>query len=457
MPLWDGRFGKELNKEVNDFNKSIEIDSKMYKEDILGSIAHSKMLSKQGIIEKEDYLKIEKGLLEILSDIESGALKIDMSEEDIHTFIETTLTEKIGNAGKKLHTARSRNDQVALDTRMYLKKEIESIKEYLIKFIEVLLNKAEENIETIMPGYTHLQRAQPITFAHYLMAYVEMLLRDLKRLDFTYEETNIMPLGSCALATTTHNIDRFFVKDELGFSDICYNSIDGVSDRDYLLDLSENIAMIMMHLSRFSEEIILFSSWEFKYIELDDAFSTGSSIMPQKKNPDITELIRGKCGRIYGNMNALFTMMKALPLAYNKDLQEDKEIIFESIKIVKTCLKVIAPMVETMLVNKENMLNAAKKGYINATDLADFLVKKGIPFRTAYKEVGLIVKYGIENERTLDEIDIKTYKEFDSAFDENLYDEIDLKKCVQKRTIPGGPAPEIVEKRIKKVKNIIKK
>ena len=331
MPLWDGRFGKELNEEVNDFNKSIEIDSKMYKEDILGSIAHSKMLSKQGIIEKEEYLKIEKGLQEILTDIESGTLKIDMSEEDIHTFIETTLTEKIGDVGKKLHTARSRNDQVALDTRMYLKKEIESIKEYLIKFIAVLLDKAEENLDTIMPGYTHLQRAQPITFAHYLMAYVEMLLRDIKRLDFTYEETNIMPLGSCALATTTHNIDRIFVKDELGFSDITYNSIDGVSDRDYLLDLSENIAIIMMHLSRFSEEMILYSSWEFKFIELDDAFSTGSSIMPQKKNPDITELIRGKCGKAYGNMNALFTMMKALPLAYNKDLQEDKEIIYLSL------------------------------------------------------------------------------------------------------------------------------
>ena len=457
MPLWEGRFGKELNEEVNDFNKSIEIDSVMYKEDILGSIAHSKMLCKQGIIEKEDFEKIEKGLLEILSDIESGTLKIDMSEEDIHTFIETTLTEKIGNTGKKLHTARSRNDQVALDTRMYLKKEIISIKEYLTNFIDVLLEKAENNLDTIIPGYTHMQRAQPITFAHYLMAYVEMFLRDIKRLDFTFEETNILPLGSCALAATTHNIDRLFVKDELGFSDITYNSIDGVSDRDYLLDLSENIAMIMMHLSRFSEEIILYSSWEFKFIELDDAFSTGSSIMPQKKNPDITELVRGKCGRAYGNMNSLFVMMKALPLAYNKDLQEDKELIFDSIKTVKNCLKVIAPMCKTMTINKENMLNAAKKGFINATDLADYLAKNGVPFRTAYKEVGLIVKYAIENNKTLDEIDLETYKKFDSTFKEDLYDEIDLKKCIQKRTIIGGPAPEIVEKRISQVKKLIKK
>jgi len=376
MALWEGRFKKELDTRTNDFNSSISFDKKMYNEDILGSVAHVKMLAKQNIISKEEAQLIAEELLKILNDISVETLEIDYTAEDIHMFVESELTKRIGNVGKKLHTARSRNDQVALDLRMYLKKEITEIIDLLKELINLFVEKAELNLETVMPGYTHLQRAQPITFAHYLMAYVEMFLRDIERLNETYKRTNILPLGNCALAGTTYDIDRNYVKELLGFENITMNSLDGVSDRDFVIELASNISIIMMHLSRFSEEIILWCSWEFKFIELDDAFATGSSIMPQKKNPDISELIRGKTGRTYGNLITLLTVMKGLPLAYNKDMQEDKEAIFDSIDTVKMCLQTLLPMVETFKVNKENMKKAALKGFINATDCADYLVKK---------------------------------------------------------------------------------
>jgi len=376
MALWEGRFKKELDTRTNDFNSSISFDKKMYNEDILGSVAHVKMLAKQNIISKEEAQLIAEELLKILNDISVETLEIDYTAEDIHMFVESELTKRIGNVGKKLHTARSRNDQVALDLRMYLKKEIKEIIDLLKELINLFVEKAELNLETVMPGYTHLQRAQPITFAHYLMAYVEMFLRDIERLNETYKRTNILPLGNCALAGTTYDIDRNYVKELLGFENITMNSLDGVSDRDFVIELASNISIIMMHLSRFSEEIILWCSWEFKFIELDDAFATGSSIMPQKKNPDISELIRGKTGRTYGNLITLLTVMKGLPLAYNKDMQEDKEAIFDSIDTLKMCLQTLLPMVETFKVNKENMKKAALKGFINATDCADYLVKK---------------------------------------------------------------------------------
>jgi len=376
MALWEGRFKKELDTRTNDFNSSISFDKKMYNEDILGSVAHVKMLAKQNIISKEEAQLIAEELLKILNDISVETLEIDYTAEDIHMFVESELTKRIGNVGKKLHTARSRNDQVALDLRMYLKKEITEIIDLLKELINLFVEKAELNLETVMPGFTHLQRAQPITFAHYLMAYVEMFLRDIERLNETYKRTNILPLGNCALAGTTYDIDRNYVKELLGFENITMNSLDGVSDRDFVIELASNISIIMMHLSRFSEEIILWCSWEFKFIELDDAFATGSSIMPQKKNPDISELIRGKTGRTYGNLITLLTVMKGLPLAYNKDMQEDKEAIFDSIDTLKMCLQTLLPMVETFKVNKENMKKAALKGFINATDCADYLVKK---------------------------------------------------------------------------------
>ena len=439
MELWKGRFEKEIDPETFEFNKSICIDSKMYKEDILGSIAHSKMLGKQGIISKEDSEKIANELTKILDDIETGKLEIDYQIEDIHTFIESELTKRIGSIGKKLHTARSRNDQVALDLRMHLKNEVQDLIKYIESLSSVFEKLSIEHKETIMPGYTHLQRAQPVTFGYYMLAYKEMLKRDIKRLEFTFDEINTMPLGSCALAGTTHNIDRSFVAKELGFVDengdakLTQNTLDAVSDRDFVIDLEENLAVLMMHLSRLSEEIILWSSWEFKFIELDDSFSTGSSIMPQKKNPDITELIRGKTGRVYGNLMQGLTMMKGLPLAYNKDMQEDKEAVFDSIAAAKGSLKILIPMLSTMKVLKENMLKAAKKGFINATDVVDYLVKKEVPFRTAYKLVGELVNYSIKNDKTLDELTIEEYKSFNELFEEDIYDEIDLINCVQKR------------------------
>lgn len=456
MPMWEGRFSKNLDKRTNDFNSSIKFDYKLYKEDISGSIAHAKMLAKQNIIQKEDEEKIIFGLNSILKDIESSNLEFDPNAEDIHMFIESELTKRIGNSGKKLHTARSRNDQVALDVRMYLKKQnLEIIKE-LKKLITTLIFKAKENTETIMPGYTHMQRAQPITFAHHLMAYAEMFKRDIERLNETYTRTDICPIGSCALAGTTYNLDREFEAKELGFSKVSANSLDGVSDRDFIIELLSDISIIMMHLSRISEEIILWSSWEFKFIELDDSFSTGSSIMPQKKNPDITELIRGKTGRVYGNLMGMLTVMKGTPLAYNKDMQEDKELIFDAIDTVNLSLSTINPLIDTMLVLKENMKAGAEKGFINATDCADYLVEKGIPFRDAYKIVGNIVKYCIQNNTTLEKLDIKTYKEFNDCFEEDIYNAVDLMNCVNKRDVIGGPSKRQVEFQIAKFEKWLK-
>ncbi len=452
MELWQGRFKKELDSKTNSFNSSISFDYRFFEQDITGSLAHTKMLAKQGIISKEDFSKIEIALNEILEDIKTGKLKINENAEDIHTFIEEELTKKIGTAGKKLHTARSRNDQVALDIRMYLKEEVVEIQELVKKLQKVMVEIAEKHLDTVMPGYTHLQRAQPITFAHYLMAYVEMLSRDIERLSENYSRINVMPLGSCALAGTTHNIDREYTAKLLGFDSITINSLDGVSDRDFLIELSFNISMIMMHLSRLSEEIILYSSWEFKFIELDDSFSTGSSIMPQKKNPDIAELVRGKTGRTYGDLFTLLTMMKGLPLAYNKDMQEDKEAIFDSIDTVKICLNTLIPMLSTMKVLKDNMKKAAEKGFINATDCADYLTKKGVPFREAYKITGELVSYSIDNDKTLETLDISEYKQFCDKFDNDIYDEINLTTCVNKRNVIGGPAPQQVKKHIEKYK-----
>lgn len=448
MPMWEGRFSKTLDKRTNDFNSSIRFDHKMYKEDIEGSIAHAKMLAKQHIIEKDDESKIIFGLNSILKDIENGSLEFDPNAEDIHMFIEAELTKRIGQSGKKLHTARSRNDQVALDIRMYLKKQVIEIKQNLKNLIYTLLEKAKENTETIMPGYTHMQRAQPITFAHHLMAYVEMFKRDIERLTETYGRVDTCPIGSCALAGTTYKLDREFEAKELGFSKITNNSLDGVSDRDFIIELLGDISIIMMHLSRISEEIILWSSWEFKFVELDDAFSTGSSIMPQKKNPDITELIRGKTGRVYGSLIGMLTVMKGTPLAYNKDMQEDKELVFDAIDTVNLSLSTIDPLIKTMTVLKENMKTAAEKGFINATDCADYLVEKGLPFRDAYKVVGNIVKYCIENNTTLEKLDLSIYKQFHSVFNQDVYQAIDLINCVNKRNVIGGPAKEQVEKQI---------
>lgn len=456
MPMWEGRFSKNLDKRTNDFNSSIKFDYKLYKEDISGSIAHAKMLAKQNIIQKEDEEKIIFGLNSILKDIESSNLEFDPNAEDIHMFIESELTKRIGNSGKKLHTARSRNDQVALDVRMYLKKQNLEIIKNLKKLITTLIFKAKENTETIMPGYTHMQRAQPITFAHHLMAYAEMFKRDIERLNETYTRTDICPIGSCALAGTTYNLDRGFEAKELGFSKVSANSLDGVSDRDFIIELLSDISIIMMHLSRISEEIILWSSWEFKFIELDDSFSTGSSIMPQKKNPDITELIRGKTGRVYGNLMGMLTVMKGTPLAYNKDMQEDKELIFDAIDTVNLSLSTINPLIDTMLVLKENMKAGAEKGFINATDCADYLVEKGIPFRDAYKIVGNIVKYCIQNNTTLEKLDIKTYKEFNDCFEEDIYNAVDLMNCVNKRDVIGGPSKRQVEFQIAKFEKWLK-
>ena len=456
MPMWEGRFSKNLDKRTNDFNSSIKFDYKLYKEDISGSIAHAKMLAKQNIIQKEDEEKIIFGLNSILKDIESSNLEFDPNAEDIHMFIESELTKRIGNSGKKLHTARSRNDQVALDVRMYLKKQNLEIIKKLKKLITTLIFKAKENTETIMPGYTHMQRAQPITFAHHLMAYAEMFKRDIERLNETYTRTDICPIGSCALAGTTYNLDREFEAKELGFSKVSANSLDGVSDRDFVIELLSDISIIMMHLSRISEEIILWSSWEFKFIELDDSFSTGSSIMPQKKNPDITELIRGKTGRVYGNLMGMLTVMKGTPLAYNKDMQEDKELIFDAIDTVNLSLSTINPLIDTMLVLKENMKAGAEKGFINATDCADYLVEKGIPFRDAYKIVGNIVKYCIQNNITLEKLDIKKYKEFNDCFEEDIFNAVDLMNCVNKRDVIGGPSKRQVEFQIAKFEKWLK-
>ena len=452
MPMWAGRFSKEIDKRVNDFNSSISFDVRMYRCDIKGSIAHATMLGESGIIEKHESELIIKGLKEILSDIDSGALEFDPNAEDIHMFIEAELTKRIGDAGKRLHTARSRNDQVALDIRMYLKEEITEIKALAKELVGVLCDMAQDNLNTVMPGYTHLQRAQPITFAHHLMAYANMLLRDIDRLDDTYKRTNMLPLGSCALAGTTYPINRDRVAELLGFDGVCQNSLDGVSDRDFCIELASCISILMMHLSRFSEEIIMWCSWEFKFIELDDAYATGSSIMPQKKNPDITELIRGKTARVYGDLNTLLSMMKNLPLAYNKDMQEDKEAIFDAVDTVKLCIETFTPMLKTATVLKDNMRNAAAKGFINATDCADYLVKKGLPFRDAYKITGKLVARCIELGVTLETLPIDEYKALSMIFESDVYEAISLDTCVNERRSKGGPAPESVKAQIEYIK-----
>lgn len=454
--MWAGRFTKEIDERVNDFNSSISFDARMYKQDIEGSIAHATMLGECGIIDLAESKSIVKGLKEILDDIDNGDLHFDPTAEDVHMFVEAELTSRLGDTGKRLHTARSRNDQVALDIRMNLKTEIKEIEDLVRELIETLAKLAEKNLTTVLPGYTHLQRAQPITFAHHIMAYAQMLLRDLGRLEDTYKRTNIMPLGSGALASTTYPINRQRVCDLLGFDEITQNSLDGVSDRDFCIELASAISILMMHLSRFSEEIVLWCSWEFKFIELDDAYATGSSIMPQKKNPDITELIRGKTGRVYGDLTTLLTMMKGLSLAYNKDMQEDKEAIFDAVDTVKLCLTTFIPMIETMKVIPENMRNAAAKGFINATDCADYLVKKGLPFRDAYKITGTLVHTCIEKNLTLETLPLEEYKALCETFDEDIYDAISLETCVMQRKAYGGPAPESVKAQIEYTRSKLK-
>lgn len=450
--MWAGRFSKEIDKTVNAFNSSIAFDARMYKHDIQGSIAHATMLGKCGIISEEDSKTIIKGLGEILEDIESGKLEFDPNAEDIHMFVEAELTKRFGDVGKRLHTSRSRNDQVALDLRLYLRDEIKEIREMVHKLCQVLISLAEKNTETVMPGYTHLQRAQPITFAHHLMAYVQMFIRDLGRLDDTAKRMNVCPLGSGALAGTTYKIDREMTAELLGFDAPMANSLDGVSDRDYCIELANTFSIIMMHLSRFSEEVVLWCSWEFKFIELDDAYATGSSIMPQKKNPDITELIRGKTARVYGDLNTLLTMMKGLPLAYNKDMQEDKEAIFDAVDTVKLCVKTFIPMMETLTVNAENMRAAAAGGFINATDCADYLVKKGMPFRDAYKISGTLVAQCISKGLTLETLPMEEYKKMTELFGEDVYEAISLETCVKGRLSQGGPSPDAVKIQIELAK-----
>ena len=454
--MWAGRFDKALDKTADDFNSSLRFDCKMYKQDITGSMAHAAMLAAQGIITTDDCEKIVDGLQTILDDINSGKLTFDVDAEDIHMFVESELTKRIGDTGKRLHTARSRNDQVALDIRMYLRDETNDIIELLKNLIDVVVAKADEYKEAIMPGYTHLQRAQPITFAHHLLAYGMMFSRDISRLCDALARMNYSPLGSCALSGTTYNTNRYMVADKLGFDGITLNSIDGVSDRDFCIELMSAYSTVMMHLSRFSEEIILWASWEFKYIELDDSYTTGSSIMPQKKNPDMAELVRGKTGRVYGNLVGTLTMLKGLPLAYNKDMQEDKEAIFDSIETLKMCLDVFTPMIATMKAIPENMLAAAQKGFINATDLADYLVKKGLPFRSAYKIVGTIVGDCIKKGIVLETMSLDEYKQQSELFDEDLFDEISLKTCVEKRISAGGTGIDSVMEQIEYLKNYIK-
>ena len=455
--MWAGRFSKALDKKADDFNSSISFDSRMYKQDITGSIAHASMLAKQGIIGAEDCEKIIAGLGGILSDIEDGSLEFDMNCEDIHMFVEAELTKRIGDAGKKLHTARSRNDQVALDIRLYLRDKSEELIGLLRELVDAVTEQAEANRDVILPGYTHLQRAQPITFGHHLMAYAMMLLRDISRLEDATARMNYSPLGSCALAGTTYDTDRAYVAEKLGFDGITRNSIDGVSDRDFCLELMSAYSIIMMHLSRFSEEIILWSSWEFSFVELDDSFTTGSSIMPQKKNSDMAELVRGKTGRVYGNLLALLTTLKGLPLAYNKDMQEDKEAIFDSVDTVTVCLEVFAPMIRTMKVKRDNMYRAAQGGFINATDLADYLTKRGMPFRSAYKIVGQIVAECISKGCVLEGLPLEEYKKYTDVFEADLFAEISLETCVSKRISAGGTSVSSVEEQIAYVKKELAK
>ncbi|MCR5456672.1 MAG: argininosuccinate lyase [Clostridiales bacterium] len=456
VKLWAGRTDANTNKVADDFNSSIGFDSKMYEQDIKGSLAHVLMLKKQGIISADDYSKISDGLIEILEDLKSGTLNIDFSCEDIHTFVETELISRIGETGKKLHTARSRNDQVATDLKLYLKDKTADIIKMTVSLIDALVFQAENNLDAIMPGYTHLQRAQPISFAFHMCAYCMMFLRDKDRLTDAVKRMNYSPLGSCALAGTGYDTDREFTAKELGFDGISMNAEDAVSDRDYCVELLSAYSVLMMHMSRLSEEIIMWSSWEFGFVKLDDGFTTGSSIMPQKKNPDMAELVRGKTGRVYGDLFAMLTVLKGLPLAYNKDLQEDKESIFDAIETVTGCLDVFAPMVKTMKTQKDKMLSAAKKGFINATDVADYLTKKGMPFRDAYKLSGQLVTYCEGNGKVLDEVTLEEYKKMSELFEEDIYESIDLSNCVNSRNSEGGTSSEQVKKQIDFIKKSIK-
>ena len=444
--MWAGRFEKATDEAVNDFNSSLPFDCRMYKQDIEGSVAHSKMLAKQGIISQEDADKIREGLLSIMDDIDSGTLTFDSDAEYIHMFIEEELTNRIGDAGKRLHTGRSRNDQVALDQRLYAIDEAYEIMSLVGELRDSLIDIAKDNLNTYMPGYTHLQRAQPITFAHYLGAYIEMFGRDMARLEEAIARTNISPLGSGALAGTTYPLDREFVAEELGMEDVTRNSLDGVADRDWAIELSSFASILMMHLSRLSEEIILYSSQEFKFIELDDAYSTGSSMMPQKKNPDVAELTRGKTGRVYGDLISILVTMKGLPLTYNKDMQEVQEALFDVVDTLKGVLVPFTGMIKTMTIRKDNMEAAALGGFTNATDLADYLVRKGIPFRSTHEISGKLVHYCIENNTSLLDLKIEEFKKFSDLIEEDVYDAISLKTCVEKRLVTGGPAPEAMKK-----------
>ncbi|MDE6729329.1 MAG: argininosuccinate lyase [Oscillospiraceae bacterium] len=448
MALWAGRFSKEVDKTVNAFNSSIAFDARMYRQDIQGSIAHATMLGKCGIIEQSESEAIIAGLRNILDEIDNGTLIFDPNAEDIHMFIEAELTKRLGATGKRLHTARSRNDQVALDIRLYLRDEMQEVRKLVLTLAETICEIAQSHTDTIMPGYTHLQRAQPVTFAHHLLAYAQMLKRDCARLDDAVDRMNECPLGSGALAGTTYPIDRHMTAELLGFRQPVANSLDGVSDRDFCIEICCVLSILMTHLSRFSEEIILWCSWEFKFIELDDAYATGSSIMPQKKNPDVTELIRGKTGRVNGDLMTLLSMMKGLPLAYNKDMQEDKEAIFDAIDNTELCLKTFIPMLKTMRVLKENMRNAAARGFINATDCADYLVKKGMPFRDAYKITGTLVAECIRKNLTLETLPLEDYQSMTDLFTEDIYQAINLGTCVRERCSYGAPSPESVQEQL---------
>ena len=455
--MWAGRTAGATDQLADDFNSSIRFDSKMYRQDITGSMAHAAMLGAKGIITPEEADTLIAGLEQILADLESGALAVDYSAEDIHMFVEQELTQRLGDVGKKLHTARSRNDQVALDLRLYLREETDEIIDLIKQLISAILEQAETYKATILPGYTHLQRAQPVTFGHHLMAYASMLARDIDRLSDGRRRINVSPIGSCALAGTTYDTDRFFEAQKLGMDAVCINSMDGVSDRDFVVELLSDIALIMMHLSRFSEEIILWSSWEFKFIELSDAFTTGSSIMPQKKNPDMAELVRGKTGRVYGDLMGLLTTLKGLPLAYNKDMQEDKEGIFDACDTVKMCLQIFVGMISTMSVNADNMKAAAGGGFINATDLADWLVGKGLPFRSAYKISGEIVAECIRRRCVLEDLPLEVYRTFSDLFDEGIYEAVNLDNCVSRRISFGGTSVSSVEAQLAYVKEQLKK
>ena len=454
--MWAGRTSGVTDSAADDFNSSIRFDCRLYREDIVGSMAHAAMLAAKGILSQRDADALIDGLQDILNDLDSGALSFDWAAEDIHMFVEQVLTERLGEVGKKLHTARSRNDQVALDMRMHLRHESDAIAEQVKGLLAAVVKVAEENKTAIMPGYTHLQRAQPILFSHHILAYAMMFLRDLDRMGDCRKRIDVSPIGACALAGTTYDTDRRMEAKMLGFAAVAQNSIDAVSDRDFCVELLSALSLLMMHLSRLSEELILWTSWEFRFVTLSDAFTTGSSIMPQKKNSDMAELARGKTGRVYGDLMALLTMLKGLPLAYNKDMQEDKEAVFDALDTVKMCLNVFTPMIEGMVVHADTMYRAAQSGFINATDLADYLVRKGLPFRSAYKVSGQLVSECIQSGMVLETLPLETYRKYSALIEDDVYAAIDLQTCVKTRVSEGGTSPDSVEKQIAFVKEQMK-